>query len=107
MECVCVCECVRACVRAWLCACVGGEREGKKKHMCAHLRAYVCRTCLSALFEYVAFRNYVTVKESSVGSEYASAYERMCSSVMLVYVTAFGKQAKTTRNVFTFDKNEF
>lgn len=41
--------------------------------------------CLSALFEYVAFRNFVPVKESFVGSEYASAYERMCSSVMLVH----------------------
>lgn len=83
------------------------ERARENKHMCAHLRVYVCRTYLSALFKYVAFRNYVPVKESFVGSEYASVYERMCFSVMLVYVTAFGKQAKTTRNVFTFDKNEF
>lgn len=46
-------------------------------------------------FEYVAFRNFVSTKESFVGSEYASVYERMCSSVMLVYVTGFGKWAKS------------
>lgn len=70
--------------------------------------AYVRRMCLSALFEYVAFRHFVPVRELFVGSEYASAYERMCSSVML---QGLGEKhlltlKTTTRNVLTFDKNE-
>lgn len=67
--------------------------------MCAHvLCAYVCRMCLSALFEYVAFRNFVPVKESFVGSEYASAYERMCSSVMLAHLT--GVWEERTKSIY-------
>lgn len=99
--CVCVCGFIcllsraRVCVCESVCKCVWVRAREKKKHMCAHLCAYVCRMCSSALFEYVAFRNFVPVKESFVGSEYASVYERMCSSVMLVYVTGFGKRAKS------------
>lgn len=77
-------------MRVYRCARVGVHvraSERKKKNVCVHVCAYVCRMCLSALFKYVAFRNFVLIKESFVGSEYASAYERMCSSVMLVYVT--------------------
>lgn len=73
-----------------------GEKKKKTEtSICVHICAYVCRMCLSALFKYVAFRNFVLIKESFVGSEYASAYERMCSSVMLVYVTGFGTWAKS------------
>lgn len=97
-----VCTSAYGCVRVALSACFPARvcvweraREKKKRHMCAHLCAYVCRMCSSALSEYVAFRNFVPVKESFVGSEYASVYERMCSSVMLVYVTGFGKRAKS------------
>lgn len=48
--------------------------------------------------EYVAFRDFVSIKKLFVGSEYASVYERMCSSVMLVYVPGVwesGQQAFT------------
>lgn len=77
----------KLCVCAYVCVCVG-ERAGggggdKKTYVCTCVCAYVCRMCLSALFEYVAFRHFVPVKESFVGSEYASVYERMCSSVTL------------------------
>lgn len=89
-----MCEALSACFSACMCVCMsvfGSEQESK--HMCAHLCAYVCRMCLSALSEYVALRNFVPVKESFVGSEYASVFERMCSSVMLI--TGFGKRAKS------------
>lgn len=63
-----VTECVRrAC--ASVCVRVGASKRGK--HMSAHWRAYVRRMCSSALFKYVAFRDFVPVKESFVGSEYA------------------------------------
>lgn len=52
------------------------------------VRMYVECVC-PRFFKYVAFRNFVPVKESFVGSEYASASERMCSSVLLVYGTGF------------------
>lgn len=92
------CACVQ--VRVSLCACVRvrasrGRKKNNETSICVHICAYVCRMCLSALFKYVAFRNFVLIKESFVGSEYASAYERMCSSVMLVYVTGFGTWAKS------------
>lgn len=83
-----MCVWVQKCVCAYVCACVGerargGEKKEQKTYVCTCVCAYVCRMCLSALFEYVAFRHFVPVKESFVGSEYASVYERMCSSVTL------------------------
>lgn len=46
----------------------------------------------------MAFRDFVSIKELFVGSEYASVYERMCSCVMLLYVPGVwgnGQQAFT------------
>lgn len=84
--------------------------------VCVHLCARVCRTCSSALLQFVAFRNPVPVKESFVGSEYASVCVRVCvlfCDVDLRYgVLGSGSKKHllvsktTTRNVFTFDKNE-
>lgn len=59
-------------------------------------RAYVSRMCLSALFsKYVAFRQLVPVRESFVGSEYASVRERMCASVTSPGVQDVKKKAFT------------
>lgn len=59
------------------------KKGGKITNLSACARAYVSRMCSSALFsKYVAFRQLVPVRESFVGSEYASVRERMCASVM-------------------------
>lgn len=77
--------------------------------MCARVCAYVCRMCLSALFPSMLHLDIsYPFRELFVGSEYASVYERMCSSVML---QGLGEKhllmlKTTTRNVLTFDKNE-
>lgn len=69
------------------------KQEEVKKHMCAQsVRMYVECVC-PRFFKYVAFRNFVPVKELFVGSEYASVSERMRSSVMFVYVTGFGRKS--------------
>lgn len=86
-----------------MCVSVHVWESAREKTTC--VRVYVERV-RPRFSKNVAFRNFVPVKESFVGSEYASVYESARSAVMLVYVTGSGRPATTAGIVFTFDKNE-